>query len=87
VAGNVDIPQSEVEEATAALDGVRSEWLDRHGVTGVDVGLRRDRKGLAIRVYVRPQPEEGGPELGRDYPERLGRFPVELVVASFEPQR
>ena len=81
-----DIPPAEVEQAVAELDQVRSEWLGRPGVTGVDVGLARQREGLAIRVYVQP----GGADASsaeRGFPERLGRFPVEVIEAAFEPQQ
>jgi hypothetical protein len=82
-----DIPPADVQEATAELDKVRGEWLERPDVTGVDVGLRRGGEGLAIRVYVRrkPSPDASASDVG--FPERLARFPVEVIEATFEPQQ
>ena len=82
-----DIPPAEVEEAVAELDKVRAEWLERSDVTGVDVGLRRGGEGLAIRVYVRRVPSAGASPSDLGFPERLARFPVELIEATFEPQQ
>jgi hypothetical protein len=84
--GGRDIAPSEVEEAVAELDNVRSEWLARPGVTGVDVGLRRRGDGLAIRVYVEPKQTREARPPEAAFPERLGRFPVEVIEARFEPQ-
>lgn len=75
------IPPSEVDAAVAELDKVRADWIARPYVTGVDVGLRREGEGLAIRVYVEP-----GRALDEPLPDRLGRFPVEVIEARFEPQ-
>jgi hypothetical protein len=76
-----EIPPSEVDAARAELDKVRSEWLARPAVTGVDVGLRRGGEGLAIRVYVSSEAS-----VEEAFPERVGRFPVEMVEATFGPQ-
>jgi hypothetical protein len=84
--GGGDIAGSEVEEAVAALDKVRLEWLARPWVTGVDVGLRRGGEGLSIRVYVRRKRVGDTAAAEEAFPERLGRFPVEVIEATFEPQ-
>ena len=84
------IPESEVQAAIAELDKVRGDLMRRPGVTAVDVGLRY-RGGeltheLAIRVHVaRKLPPEA---LGEDQllPEALGRFPVDVIEAAYEPQ-
>ncbi|HEX2030986.1 MAG TPA: hypothetical protein VHL78_06265 [Actinomycetota bacterium] len=78
----------DVREAEDELDRVRAEWLRRAGVTGVDVGFKRAGPPgeLAIRVYVeRKLPPEAVPEHDR-FPERLGRFPVDVVEATFGPE-
>jgi hypothetical protein len=73
---------SEVDAARAELDKVRSEWLAKPAVTGVDVGLRRGGgEGLVIHVYVSPESATED-----EFPERVGRFPVEVVRAKFGPQ-
>jgi hypothetical protein len=76
-----DVPPSEVEAASAELDKVRSEWLAKPAVTGVDVGLQRGGDGLSIRVYVSSEDS-----IEEAFPERIGRFPVEVVKATFGPQ-
>ncbi len=84
-----DVPPSEVADAERELDSARSELLRRPGVTGVDIGLRRggEAGGVAVRVYVeRKLPPEAVPK-HELLPERLGRFPVEVVEASFGPER
>lgn len=69
------------------LDKVRADWLRRPGVSGVDVGLGRGSRGLAIRVYVeRKLPPQSIPP-GEVFPEHLGRFPVEVIEATFGPEQ
>lgn len=84
------IPESEVRSAMAELDKVRGDLMQRPGVTAVDVGLRH-RGGeliqeLAIRVHVRRK--LSAEELDEDQllPEKLGRFPVDVIEAAYEPQ-
>ncbi len=79
---------SDVADAVRELDSVRADWLRRPGVTGVDVGFSRTGGGaVAIRVYVeRKLPRAALPEHDV-FPERLGRFPVEVIEATFGPQR
>lgn len=54
----------QVEEAIAALDEVRSDWLKRSGVTGVDVGflwkdgLLTDVVGIRVKVQEVLEPED-----------------------------
>lgn len=81
------VPPEEVDEAVKELDRVRTEWLRRPGVTGVDVGLRRGGEpGAAIRVYVERKLDRDELAPGDAFPERLGRFPVEVIEASFAPE-
>ena len=84
-----EIPQSEVEAATAELDKVRKEWLERPGVTAVDVGLKiKDGQltdELAIRVHVvRKLPREALSE-EELFPETLGEFEVDVIEAEYGP--
>lgn len=78
----------QVERARKILTQVRSRWLARPGVTGLDVGLReRDgtlRDEIAIRVYViakRPRdclhPEER-------FPNEIEGVPVDVI--EFDPE-
>lgn len=76
----------EVDQAAQALDGVRSQWLARPGVTGLDVGLSDDPSGLAIRVFVKQKRARNDLPAHEVFPDQLGGFPVEIVEATFEPQ-
>ena len=79
--------QAEIAEATAELDKVRQNWLNRPGVTAVDVGYKiKDGQltdELAIRVHVqRKLPPEALKEHDM-FPKRLGRFSVDVIEASY----
>jgi hypothetical protein len=84
-----EIPSPEIDEAVGELDKVREEWLKRPGVTGVDVGLRRGSEGkeLAIRVYVERKLAPDALPQHDIFPDRLGRFPVEVIEARFGPEQ
>lgn len=84
-----------VEDAIAALDGVRREWLRRPGVTAVDVGFKITGDQLtdqvAIRVHVgRKMPaaelakSEVFNETGKT-PRKVGGFPVDVIEATYGP--
>lgn len=80
-----EVPSSDVEQAVQELDRVRDEWLRRPDVEGIDVGpSQQGGETVAIRVYLTP----GGTSAdhGEPLPERLGRFPVECIPASFGPE-
>lgn len=64
--------------------------MQRSGVTGLDVGLKRKDKHLtnqlAIRVHVRRKlPLEDVPEDER-FPESLDDFDVDVIEASYAPE-
>jgi hypothetical protein len=86
----VDAAVAEVNAAVAELDRVREAWLQRPGVTAVDVGFRtkdgRITKELAIRVHVRRKrpPDQLSDE--ERFPQRLGRFSVDVIEADYGPQ-
>lgn len=84
-----------VDEAIAALDGVRRQWLRRPGVTGVDVGFKiKDDKltdDLAIRVHVARKIAVGElasteifNESGKA-PKKIGGFPVDVIEGQYGP--
>ena len=82
--------EADIKEAIATLDTVRKEWLSRPGVTGVDVGYKftdgKRTDQLAIRVHVRRKlPLESLAE-NAIFPTTLGRFPVDVIEASYSPQ-
>ena len=84
-----------VEEAIAALDSVRREWLRRPGVTAVDVGFKI--KGdtvtdeVAIRVHVArkiPVAELASSEVFNETgktPKKIKGFPVDVIEAKYGP--
>ena len=84
-----------VEEAIAALDGVRREWLRRPGVTAVDVGFKIKGETLtdeiAIRVHVDrkiPVAELAKSEVFNETgktPKKVGGFPVDVIEATYGP--
>jgi hypothetical protein len=84
-----------VEDAIAALDKVRREWLRRPGVTAVDVGFKIKGDTLtdevAIRVHVArkiPVPELAKSEVFNETgktPKRVGGFPVDVIEAKYGP--
>ncbi len=85
-----EIPKSELNAANTELIKVRENWLKRPGVRGVDVGYKfKDGKltdELAIRVYVkRKLPREAISE-HELFPERQGRFSVDVIEAEYGPQ-
>jgi hypothetical protein len=85
-----EIDPADEAEALAELRKVEGNWLRRPGVTAVDVGFEtkngRYTGKLAIRVHVaRKLPLSAVPEHDR-FPERLGRFPVDVQVGSYGPQ-
>jgi hypothetical protein len=71
-----------VEQAKAELDRVRSEWLRRSGVTGVDVGFlwqgstMTDQVGIRVKVEKLLEPEDV-PE-GELFPRHVGEVPVQV---------
>jgi len=90
------IPTPElVDDAIAALDGVRREWLRRPGVTAVDVGYKISgdeiTDDVALRVHVArkiPVPELAKSEVfneGGTTPTEVGGFPVDVIEATYGP--
>ena len=84
-----------VEEAVAALDSVRREWLRRPGVTAVDVGFKIEGDKLtdtvAIRVHVARKiavaelaSSEVFNETGKT-PKKVKGFPVDVIEAKYGP--
>ena len=84
-----------VEDAIAALDSVRREWLRRPGVTAVDVGFKITGDVLtddvALRVHVArkiPVAELAKSEVFNETgktPKRIGSFPVDVIEATYGP--
>lgn len=86
-----------VDDALAALDAVRREWMRRPGVNAVDVGFKiKDgelSETVAIRVHVarkKPMAELADTEVfnvsGRT-PRKQGGFPVDVIEATYGPSQ
>ncbi len=84
-----------VEDAIAALDTVRREWLRRPGVTAVDVGFKQSNgvptETVALRVHVErklPVAELAASEVFNDTAKadkKIGGFPVDVLEAKYAP--
>ena len=81
--------RKDIAAAQKVLAQVRDEWLQHSCVTAIDIGfhtadgVRRDE--LAIRVHVRPDTTEDE-AIRAAFPEKLGRFPVDIIGAEYELQ-
>ncbi|RMG93300.1 MAG: hypothetical protein D6706_15495, partial [Chloroflexi bacterium] len=80
----------EMAHAQAVLNSVRSLWLQRPGVTAIDLGFKWSKGEmtgkLAIRVHVeRKRPLE---ELDEDerFPEEIDGVPVDVIEATYGVQ-
>lgn len=88
-------PPATVEEATAAMESVRGEWLRRPGVTAVDVGYKYVggvmTDTIAVRVHVeRKLPAEALPAWevfnDTDAPDStVAGVPVDVIQATYGP--
>ena len=84
-----------VDDAIAALDTVRRQWLRRPGVTAVDVGFKIKNDTLtddiALRVHVArkiPATELAKSEVFNETgkaPRKVGGFPVDVIEATYGP--
>lgn len=82
-----------LEDAIAALDSVRREWMRKPGVTAVDVGFKiKDETltdDLALRVHVErkiPAAELAKSEVFNETgktPKKVGGFPVDVIEATY----
>lgn len=86
-----EVPQSDLDAAIAELNKVREAWLKRPGVTAVDVGYRmKDGKltdEVAIRVHVERKLPPEALEEHELFPETLGGVDVDVIEATYGPQR
>ncbi len=77
----------QMEQATAALNSVREEWLARDGVTAVDLGFKWSAGmmtgKLSIRVHLAKKLPES--ELSEDelFPEAVQGIPVDVIEAEY----
>lgn len=80
----------EIAKAEAVLDSLRDDWLERDGVTAIDLGFKwRDGQmtdQLAIRVHVVKKKAAVELSAGELFPEEVQGFPVDVIEASYAPQ-
>ena len=84
------VPPEKITQANAVLESVRDKWLQRPGVTAVDLGFKWSQGEMtpqvAVRVHVRrkkPVAELSADEL---FPRELDGVPVDVIEASYRPQ-
>lgn len=65
-----------LEQAAEIKTRHEQEWLEREGVTGVDVGMGSG--GAVIRIYVR---DTAG---AADFPSQVEGVPVEVIARTFK---
>jgi hypothetical protein len=85
-----------INEAIAALDRVRKQWLRKPGVTAVDVGFKISDNvltdTLALRVHVAQKKditELAASEVFNDQgnPQSIDGFPVDVIEATYGPSQ
>jgi len=81
------ISNEQLAAAEAELEKVRTDWLDRPGVTAIDIGYRY-RGGqmtdeLAIRVHVQHKLPANQLAPETLFPAYLGPFPVDVIEANY----
>jgi endonuclease G len=84
------ISPEELEKAERALESVRKEWLQKPGVTAVDLGFKwkggHMTTAIALRVHVvrkKLKIELNETEL---FPEEINGFPVDVIEATYAAQ-
>ena len=84
------VSEQDVAEATAEIEKVRKDWMRRPGVTALDVGYKIKRgqltTDLAVRVHVKRKLPKEALAPHDVFPERLGRFKVDVIEAEYGPQ-
>ena len=85
-----DINPDELTRAEAALESVRDDWLERDGVTAIDLGFRwragRMSDQLAVRVHVVKKKAEVELAAGQLFPKEILGIPVDIIEATYAPQ-
>ncbi len=84
------ISPEEMAKAEQALESVRDEWLEREGVTAVDLGFKwssGEMTGqLSIRVHVAKKKDKVDLSDAEIFPEEVGGVPVDVIEATYAPQ-
>ncbi|HSG16343.1 MAG TPA: hypothetical protein VLE70_08480 [Anaerolineae bacterium] len=84
------IDPDELAMAEAVLESVRDDWLERDGVTAVDLGFKwsagQMSNQLAIRVHVVKKKAEVELSASQLFPREIQGIPVDVIEATYAPQ-
>jgi hypothetical protein len=84
------ISPEEMEKAQEVLEAVRDEWLQRPGVTAVDLGFKWSQgemtNRLAIRVHVARKKASWELAAGELFPKEVDGVLVDVIEATYAPQ-
>lgn len=80
----------ELAKAEQILESVRDEWLQRGGVTAVDLGFKWSQGEmtgrLSLRVHVAKKKDEADLDESEIFPEEIDGLPVDVIEATYAPQ-
>jgi hypothetical protein len=84
------ISPEEMAKAEQALESVRDEWLEREGVTAVDLGFKWSSgemtEQLSIRVHVARKKDKAELSDAEMFPAEVEGIPVDVIEATYAPQ-
>jgi hypothetical protein len=86
----VGFDPQEMERALTTLESVRDEWMQRPGVTAVDLGFKwssgQMTHSLAIRVHVNKKKDRSELTEEELFPEQIDGLAVDIIEATYAPQ-
>ena len=86
----MEINPEEITRAELVLESVRLEWMERPGVTAIDLGFMWQdgtmTDKLSIRVHVAKKKSRDQLGEGELFPEEIDGVPVDVIEASYAPQ-
>jgi len=81
------VSQEEMDQAEAALAKVRDEWLQREGVTAVDLGFKWSdgemTRQISIRVHVARKKKKEELSAADLFPKEVNGIPVDVLEATY----
>lgn len=84
------VSQEDMEKAQAALASVQDDWLQRDGVTAVDLGFKwsdgQMTDQLSIRVHVAQKKAPDALTEADLFPKELDGIPVDVIEATYDIQ-
>jgi hypothetical protein len=80
----------ELAKAERILESVRDEWLQRQGVTAVDLGFKWSQGEmtgrLSLRVHVVKKKDPADLDESELFPNEVDGLPVDVIEATYAPQ-